>query len=106
MSHPAPSEPAGPLPPVEPYSEEAKHSLIAELAAAPGKLREATAHLQDSQLDTRYRNWTIRQIVHHIADSHVHSYVRFKWTLTEPNPTIKAYEEADWAASRLARRGH
>ena len=57
------------------------------------------ADLTDSQLDTPYRpgGWTVRQVVHHIADSHHHSYTRFKWTLTEDKPLIKAYEEKHWA---------
>ena len=52
------------------------------------------------QLDTLYTNWTIRQITHHIADSHLHSIIRIKWALTADHPTIKAYEEGDWV--RLA----
>lgn len=52
--------------------------------------------LSDAQLDTKYRNWTIRQITHHVADSHLNSLVRFKWALTEEQPRIKAYEEGDW----------
>jgi hypothetical protein len=59
-------------------------------------MRAAVKGLNDQQLDTKYRNWTIRQIVHHVADSHLNSMIRFKWTLTEDCPTIKAYEEADW----------
>jgi hypothetical protein len=62
--------------------------------------------MSDVQLDTKYRNWTIRQITHHVADSHVHSYIRFKWALTEDRPTIKAYEEGDWAALTDARNGN
>ena len=68
------------------------------LRTAPARLKQAVQGLSDTQLETRYKNWTIRQIVHHVADSHVHSYIRFKWSLTENNPTIKAYEEADWVA--------
>ena len=61
--------------------------------------------LTEARLETRYRNWTIRQIVHHLADSHVNSYVRFKWALTEDLPTIKAYDEAKWVALEDSRRG-
>jgi uncharacterized damage-inducible protein DinB len=68
-------------------------------------LRKAVNGLSDHQLETKYRNWTIRQIVHHIADSHVNSYIRFKWALTEPTPTIKAYQEADWVELADSRRG-
>ena len=53
--------------------------------------------LDDAQLNTKYRNWTIRQIVHHLADSHLHSYTRFKLTLTEDQPTIKPYDESRWS---------
>ena len=55
--------------------------------------------MNDSQLDTPYRpeGWTVRQLVHHLADSHMNSYVRFRWALTEPDPTIKAYDEKGWA---------
>lgn len=64
------------------------------------RLREAIQGLSDAQLDTPYREggWTVRQLVHHIADSHANAYVRFKLALTESNPTIKPYDEAAWAA--------
>jgi uncharacterized damage-inducible protein DinB len=96
MTQAPPDNPAGPFEAVETYDEIAKTQLFDNIRQAPSRLKEAVAGLTDSQLDTLYKNWTIRQIVHHIADSHVHSYVRFKWALTESNPTIKAYEEADW----------
>ena len=72
---------------------------IERIEALPAKLRKALAELPESQLDEPYRpgGWTVRQLVHHIADSHINSYIRFKWTLTENSPTIKAYEEKDWA---------
>ena len=62
-------------------------------------MRAAVAGLNDSQLDTPYREggWTVRQVVHHVADSHANSYVRFKLALTEDWPTIKPYDEAAWA---------
>ncbi|HHO55250.1 MAG TPA: putative metal-dependent hydrolase, partial [Trueperaceae bacterium] len=55
--------------------------------------------LNSRQLETSYREgaWTVRQIVHHIADSHMNSYIRFRWAITENEPTIKAYDENDWA---------
>lgn len=80
-------------------------SLIAEIESFPRTLRGAVVDLSDQQIDTRYKNWTIRQIVHHLADSHVNSYVRFKWTLTEDRPTIKAYQEGDWANLEDSRTG-
>ncbi len=65
----------------------------------PSKLSALTQKLTKEQLDTPYRpeGWTVRQLIHHIADSHHHSYTRFKWALTEDKPVIKAYEEKDWA---------
>jgi len=65
----------------------------------PQEMRNAVAGLNDSQLDTPYREggWTIRQVVHHVPDSHLNAYVRFKWALTEDNPTIKPYLEDRWA---------
>src|SRR5580704_1477940 len=80
---------------------------IRTLRLLPERLRAAVDGLSDSQLDTPYRDggWTARQVVHHIADSHANSYVRFKLAMTEDCPTIKAYDEAAWARlpdSRLA----
>ena len=80
------------------YSAEEREELVAELEQAPEIVKQSVEGLDNSQLDTKYKNWTIRQIVHHVADSHVNSYMRFKWTLAEETPTIKAYEEADWVA--------
>lgn len=91
-----PDNPAGPFVPIGSYDVEVKARLIEEVRLAPAKLREAVTGLGESELDTNYKNWTIRQIAHHIADSHLHSIIRFKWTLTEDHPTIKSYEEADW----------
>lgn len=70
-----------------------------QIADLPNKLREATATLSEAQLETPYREggWTVRQLVHHIADSHVNLYTRIKLTLTENAPTIKPYQEQAWA---------
>ncbi len=103
-SYTNPEFPAGEFTEVE-FSAGKKTELIGMLAQAPGALRKAVNGLSDHQLETKYRNWTIRQIVHHIADSHVNSYIRFKWALTEPTPTIKAYQEADWVELADSRRG-
>lgn len=72
---------------------------IREMAATPGKVRTAVAGLNDAQLDTPYREggWTVRQVVHHLADSHMNAYVRWRLALTEREPTIKPYEEGAWA---------
>jgi hypothetical protein len=69
------------------------------IRALPSTLGVAVAGLDDGQLDTPYRDagWTVRQVVHHVADSHMHAYMRTRHTLTEELPTIKGYEEADWA---------
>lgn len=96
MTESPPDNPAGPFEPVAEFDEMVKAELIDTLRQAPSRLQDAVSGLSDEQLDTRYRNWTIRQITHHIADSHLHSIIRFKWALTEDHPKIKAYEEADW----------
>ena len=72
---------------------------IAEIAEAPALLRAAVHGLNAEQFDTPYRpeGWTVRQLVHHVPDSHLNAYTRFKLALTEDNPTIKPYEEARWA---------
>lgn len=70
-----------------------------ELTALPARLRAAVAGLGEAQLATPYRpgGWTVRQVVHHVADSHMNAYARFKLALTEPEPVIKPYDEARWA---------
>lgn len=72
---------------------------IQQIAACPSGLRAAVRGLDDKQLDTPYRagGWTVRQVVHHVPDSHMNAYVRFKLGLTEDSPTIKPYEEDRWA---------
>ncbi len=72
---------------------------ISVLAELPGQLRSAVSGLREVQLDTPYRDggWTVRQVVHHIADSHMNALVRVKLALTEEWPTIKPYDEAEWA---------
>ena len=100
-----PENPAGVYQPEENCTPSRRAELIAEIESAPGALRSAVAGLSEDQLDTRYRNWAIRQIVHHIADSHANSYVRFKWALTENVPTIKDYDEGNWAALDDSLRG-
>jgi uncharacterized damage-inducible protein DinB len=101
----APQYPAGPFVSEEGYGPDRRDDFIAMIAQAPANLRQLVAGLSDEQLDTPYKNWTIRQIVNHLADSHMHSYIRFKWTLTEELPTIKAYDETHWAALADSRTG-
>jgi hypothetical protein len=78
---------------------EVRAEQIQTLRSLPERLRAAVDGLNDSQLDTPYRDggWTVRQVVHHFADSHANSYVRFKLALTEDWPTIKPYDEGAWA---------
>jgi hypothetical protein len=80
-------------------SEEKILEAITILEVFPLQLRELTSTLTDAVLDTKYRpeGWTIRQVVHHISDSHHHSYSRIKWALTEDNPVVKVYDEKAWA---------
>ena len=80
---------------------------LEEIAGAPAHLRAAVAGLTTAQLDTPYRDggWTIRQVVHHLPDSHLNAYTRIKLALTEDEPTIKPYEEARWAELPDAREG-
>lgn len=82
-----------------PLSEEQKRAFLDDLAQTPKNLRAAVQGLSEAQLDTPYRRggWTVRQVVHHVPDSHLNSYVRFKLALTEDEPTIKPYAEDRWA---------
>lgn len=81
--------------------------FIQEIADAPAQLRAAVKGLSDAQLDTPYRpgGWTLRQVVHHLPDSHANSYVRFMLARTEDNPTIRTYEEHLWAELPEAKSG-
>jgi len=83
----------------EDFSAQVIQQFIADIEAFPEKLKKEVLHLSDEQLDTPYRpeGWTIRQVVHHCADSHMNSIVRFKLALTEDKPVIKPYEENKWA---------
>jgi hypothetical protein len=78
---------------------EQREVWIRDIEQLPEKLAAAIAGLTPEQLDTPYREggWTVRQVVHHLADSHMNSFIRFKLALTEDHPTIKPYEEGDWA---------
>ncbi len=72
---------------------------INDIESLPEKLSSALEEVSEEFLDTPYRpgGWSVRQLIHHIADSHLNSYIRFKWALTEQSPTIKAYDEKAWA---------
>jgi uncharacterized damage-inducible protein DinB len=91
--------------PIGPFSRPAssmsgiRAAHIQTLRLLPERMHAAVEGLNDAQLDTPYREggWTVRQVVHHVADSHANAYIRFKLALTEDWPTIKPYEEAEWA---------
>jgi uncharacterized damage-inducible protein DinB len=91
--------PVGPFRPPAASLPGIRAAHIETLRLLPERLRAAVAGLNDDQLDTPYREggWTVRQVVHHLADSHANSYVRFKLAMTEDWPTIKPYDEAAWA---------
>ncbi|MGO9863941.1 MAG: YfiT family bacillithiol transferase [Terriglobales bacterium] len=82
-----------------PLTEEQRQQCLTDIEQAPDRLRTSLHGLSNQQLDTPYRDggWTLRQVAHHIADSHMNSYVRFKLALTEDDPTIKTYMENLWA---------
>ena len=82
-----------------PLSPQQQQAFLDAIVKTPANLRTAVRGLSDSQLDTPYRpeGWTVRQVVHHVPDSHLNAYVRFKLALTEDDPTIKPYAEDRWA---------
>ncbi len=88
-----------------PLGAEQRRRAIERIEVAPALMRAAVAGLSDAQLDTRYRpgGWTARQVVHHLPDSHLNSYTRFKLAVTEDTPTIRPYDEARWAELPEAR---
>ena len=84
---------------------ELRQAAIDEIAGTPAKVRAAVAGLSDAQLDSPYREggWTVRQVVHHLVDSHMNAYIRLRFALTENQPTIKPYDENNWANLEDAR---
>jgi hypothetical protein len=91
--------PIGKFSPQPSYTSGEVKSNIERIEILPGKIETMVQQFLPHQWDTPYREggWTARQVVHHMADSHLNSYVRFKWTLTEARPVIKAYDEKAWA---------
>ena len=83
----------------EPLTEENRQAFLNDIAQAPAHLRSAVKKLSQAQLDTPYRpgGWTVRQVIHHLPDSHMNAFIRFKLALTEDEPTIKPYAEDRWA---------
>lgn len=94
-----PRYPIGKFTPPQETSREFRARAIESIAGTPERMREAVQGLDEDQLDTPYREggWTIRQVVHHVPDSHLNAYIRTKLALTEPAPVIKPYDEAAWA---------
>ena len=83
----------------KPYSQQQKEQWLNDLKFSPTDLEMAITNLDEFQLDTPYREggWTVKQLVHHVADSHANAYIRFKLGLTEDNPPVKPYNEKEWA---------
>jgi len=102
-----PRYPIGPFLDRQERSPERRQTLIRELANLPAQIRAAITGLGDAQLDTPYREggWTVRQVVHHLPDSHMNAYIRTRWALTEESPMIKAYDEVAWAELADAKLG-
>lgn len=94
-----PRYPIGPFAFTPDPTTELRSACIASIGSLPAELRAAVAALPADRLDTPYRDggWTARQVVHHVADSHMNAYIRFKLTLTEDTPPLKPYEEQLWA---------
>ena len=97
--------PVGPFNAPAPFTAAHRAAAITTLTEAPARLRLAVAGLSDTQLDTPYRpdGWTVRQVAHHVVDSHINAYLRTKFALSEDNPTIKPYPEHIWAEMADAR---
>lgn len=99
MSGKDPRFPIGKFHAPESISAEDRVRYIGIIESAPGRLRAAVTGLSAAQLDTPYREggWTVRQVVHHVPESHMNAYIRFKLALTEIDPVVKPYDEAAWA---------
>lgn len=91
--------PIGKMPNPQTFTQEEVQTWISDIEKLPKQLRDAVQNLTPEQLDTPYRpeGWTVRQVVHHVADSHINAICRLKLALTEENPTVKPYEEQLWA---------
>ena len=100
-----PRYPIGKFSPSEAFTPESRAAALARLQALPGEIRAAVAGLDDAQLDTPYRDggWTVRQVVHHVPDSHLNAYCRHKLAVTEDEPAIRPYDEKRWAELADAR---
>ena len=96
----------GEFTPPDQVSEDERKQYVVEIAQLPQEIRQAVDTLSDEQLNTPYRDggWTVRQVVHHLPDSHMNAYTRFRFALTEDNPTIRPYAEDRWAELSDARQ--
>jgi hypothetical protein len=94
-----PRYPVGKFQSTNALTADERRAMIDQIAVAPVRLREAVSGLSGEQLDTPYRDggWTVRQVIHHVPDSHLNAYIRTKLALSEDQPTIKPYDEAVWA---------
>lgn len=94
-----PRYPIGPFRPDSNPTSESRRRHIQQIQELPSRFRQAVAGLSSQQLDTPYREggWTVRQVIHHVPDSHINAYIRCKLALTEDKPTIKPYDEGAWA---------
>ncbi|NNM06803.1 MAG: putative metal-dependent hydrolase [Gemmatimonadetes bacterium] len=99
--------PIGPFRPDPSLSPQKRSGFMDEIAAFPAKLRGVVEDMSEEDLDTQYREggWTVRQVVHHVPDSHLQGYVRFKLAITEDTPTIRTYHQASWGETEDARTG-
>src|SRR5437867_12133740 len=100
--------PVGPMPRLKgPRARATRRGYIAAIEATPARFRSLVSRRSDPQLDTPYRpgGWTVRQVVHHVPDSHMNAYIRMKLAVTEEGPAIKTYEEALWAELPEAKSG-
>lgn len=91
--------PIGKFAPKDSYTQDEINAGIRSIEAIPEKIEAIAKRLTTKELDTPYRDggWTARQVLHHLSDSHLNAYIRFKWTITENTPVIKAYDEKAWA---------
>jgi DinB family protein len=105
MTETDPRFPVGRFTPPATITPQDRERFLREIEEAPARLRDAVSGLGDEQVDTPYRDggWTVRQVVHHVPDSHLNSYVRFRLALTEEEPTIRPYFEDRWAELADAR---
>jgi hypothetical protein len=99
MSHASLQYPVGRFTAPDTVTQAMRDEAISELIETPFAMHRAVHGLTEAQLDTPYRDggWTVRQVVHHVADSHMHAYLRVKFALTEESPTIRPYDEGAWA---------